>query len=97
MTTTTIVNEQVNTLVVQTSNETGHIVTENNNTVIVENQTNYAIVAGAIGPSSNSIGSLLDVDLTSLADGSILVYDTSIYKWSATTLLNKQVVESGQY
>ena len=97
MTTTTIVNEQVNTLVIQTSNETGYVITENNNTVIVENQSNYAIVAGVIGPSSNSISTMMDVDLTNLNDGSILVYDTNDYKWKSTILLNKQIVESGQY
>lgn len=97
MTTTTIVSDQVNTLVVQTNEETGYIITENNNTVIVENENNYAIVAGVIGPSSSSIGSMMDVDLTNLSDGSILVYDNNIYKWSATRLLNKQIVESGQY
>lgn len=97
MTTTTIVSEQVNTLVIQNSNETGYVVTENNNTVIVDNQSTYTIVAGVIGASPNTIGSMMDVDLTNLADGSALIYDSNVYKWKSTTLLDKQIIESGQY
>lgn len=97
MTTTTIVSEQVNTLVIQSSNETGYVVTENNNTVIVDNQSTYTIVAGTIGPSSNSIGTMMDVDLTNLVDGSTLIYDNNTYKWTSTTLLDKQIIESGHY
>jgi len=38
-----------------------------------------------------------DVDLTNLNDGSLLIYSTQTSKWTAGVLLNKQIIESGQY
>lgn len=40
---------------------------------------------------------LKDIDVTNLADGSVLVYSVTSEKWEATTLLEKQTVEGGQY
>lgn len=97
MSTTTIVAEQTNTIVIENVNETRSIVTEANNTVIFQNDVTYAIVAGIIGPSSNSIGVMEDVDLSNLADGGLLIYNVSTSKWTAGNLLEKQIIESGQY
>ena len=97
MSTSTIVNEQINTVVIENSLDTNTIVTEANNTVIVQNEVNYAIVAGVIGPTSNSISTMEDVDLTNLADGGLLIYSTSTSKWIAGNLLEKQIIDSGQY
>jgi hypothetical protein len=40
---------------------------------------------------SNTIGSLIDVDMTNATDGSILVYDSSIKRWIATSSLIPEV------
>lgn len=46
---------------------------------------------------ANEVSKLRDVDLTNLQDGSLLIYSSSSSKWEASTLLEKQVVEGGQY
>lgn len=96
-TTSTVTLEQSKTLVINSGSEVQTIATEANNTVVVQNQSSFAIVAGAIGPRANSIGVMEDVDLTNLADGGLLIYDDSIKRWVAGNLLQKQVIESGQY
>lgn len=95
MTTSTIVLDQVNTLVIESGGPLEAIITENNNTVVVQNDSTYAIVAGTLGP--NSVATMDDVDLTNLNDGSLLIYSTQTSKWTAGVLLNKQIIESGQY
>jgi hypothetical protein len=96
-TTSTVTLEQSKTLVINSGGEVQTIATEANNTVVIQNQSSFAIVAGAIGPRANSIGVMEDVDLTNLADGGLLIYDDSIKRWVAGNLLQKQVIESGQY
>lgn len=95
MTTSTIILDQVNTLVIESGGPLDAIITEANNTVVVQSESTYAIVAGTIGP--NSVPALEDVDLTNLGDGSLLIYSTATSKWTAGNLLEKQVIESGQY
>lgn len=96
-TTSTVTLEQSKTLVINSGGEVQTIATEANNTVVIQNQSSFAIVAGAIGPRANSIGVMEDVDLTNLADGGLLIYDDNIKRWVAGNLLQKQVIESGQY
>lgn len=51
-----------------------------------------------LGYASSQVGSLgdiLDVDLSSLTDGSLLVYDANINKWVATKNLEKQNLNGG--
>lgn len=96
-TTSTVTLEQANTVVINSGGQVQTIATEANNTVVIQNQSSFAIVAGAIGPRANSIGVMEDVDLTYLADGGLLIYNSSISKWVAGNLLQKQIVESGQY
>ena len=58
------------------------------------------IISGMIGPASSAVvtfASLGDIDLTQLAPGSTLVYNSATQKWTATKLLDQQIVESGQY
>lgn len=95
MTTSTVVLDSVNTLVVESGGPLEAIVTEANNTVVIQSESTYAIVAGTLGP--NSIATMDDVDLTNLSDGSLLIYSTQTSKWTAGNLLEKQIIESGQY
>jgi hypothetical protein len=74
------------------------IVTEKNNTVVINTQMPKTIVTGIIGPPGKStINALEDVDVTSLNAGSILVYNAQTQKWISTTLMNQQIIDSGQY
>jgi hypothetical protein len=47
--------------------------------------------------SNRTVESLEDVNLNNLTNGSILVYQTSTSKWTATTLLNQQTMEAGEF
>jgi hypothetical protein len=38
-----------------------------------------------------------DVDITELTNGSVLVYKTDINKWKASTTLDQQNVDAGEY
>jgi len=38
-----------------------------------------------------------DVDITDLDDGSLLIYKTNINKWKASTTLDQQDVDAGEY
>lgn len=40
---------------------------------------------------------LLDVDLSDLEDGSVLVYKQNTAKWTSTRLLEQQYIEAGQF
>lgn len=43
------------------------------------------------------LGDLIDVDITALEDGCVLVYNSITSKWVATRVLEKQFVNAGQF
>jgi hypothetical protein len=49
--------------------------------------------SGQLSPISANI----EVDATARTDGSVLVYKTATSKWTATTTLNAQNLEGGNY
>lgn len=59
------------------------------------------VTVGIQGPSGATgnvaIGNATDVELSEMRDGSVLVYSTENSKWTATTKLEKQVLEGGQF
>lgn len=74
------------------------IVTDSNNTVVVDRQQSNVVLSGMIGPIGvTALSGLTDIDLAQLAAGSVLVYNTGTQKWTATNLLDQQIVESGQF
>lgn len=74
------------------------IVTDKHNTVVVRTELSKVVLTGIMGPPGKStIEGLEDVDTSTLSAGSILVYNPQTEKWTSTTLLNQQVVDSGQY
>jgi hypothetical protein len=74
------------------------IVTDSNNTVVINTQQPNVIVSGMIGPTGvTTFAGLTDIDLGQLAAGSVLVYNTGTQKWTATNMLDQQIVESGQF
>jgi hypothetical protein len=82
------------------------IVTEVNNTVVLvrkepavvssQSQTKI-VVGGMIGPHVTTLKGLSDLDITNLTGGSLLVYNAGTEKWVATTMLDQQVVDAGQF
>jgi hypothetical protein len=52
-------------------------------------------IQGPPGPSS--ITQAGDVDSTNLTDGSVLVYTSATSKWRATTTLEQQNLEGGEF
>lgn len=54
--------------------------------------------AGPIGPTgTNAISLATDVDVSVLVAGSVLVYQTSINKWVASTDLTQQNLDAGEF
>lgn len=84
--------------VVSGNNTSVVIVTDKNNTVVVDNKQPRVIVSGMIGPMGvTTLAGLMDIDLNQLAAGSVLVYNSGTQKWTATNMLDQQIVESGQF
>jgi len=59
------------------------------------------VISAAQGPQgvdgARMLSELVDIDLVDLKSGSMLVYDTDARQWVATTLLNQQIIDSGQF
>lgn len=68
-------------------------------TVAVNPQGTTEVVAvGVQGPSGpNYINTAGDVDISTLENGSVLVYKSSSLKWTATRSLEEQSLEGGHY
>ena len=47
--------------------------------------------------AGNSIGTASDVDISTLQNGRLLVYNSSSSKWTSTTELAKQNINGGTY
>jgi len=47
--------------------------------------------------TTRTIGQLDDVDVTNVQDGSVLVYNTNGSKWQATRILEKQIINGGNF
>ena len=54
-------------------------------------------VTASTASSNRTVESLEDVNLNNLTNGSILVYQNNTSKWTATTLLNQQTMEAGEF
>jgi frataxin-like iron-binding protein CyaY len=55
---------------------------------VLVNQSNLLI---------NKLSDLSDVDLSQKTDGSVLVYDQNNEKWAATKILEKQIINGGNF
>jgi hypothetical protein len=85
------------TVVVQ-SNDTAVVQAQTINQVVTEEKGTTLIVTGMMGPPTvNTITNSGDIDITNLQSGSLLVYNTLTNKWVATTLLDQQTIEAGQF
>jgi len=87
--TETITTEQSNTVVTSSSQP---------QTIVTQTTAVQTIVTGMMAPTSAvDIGQLRDIDVTELSAGAILVYNAQTEKWTATKLLDQQIVEAGQF
>lgn len=62
--------------------------------------TSQVVTAGIQGPAGSryyTVAEAQDVDVTSLSEGSLLVYKASTAKWTAQKSLEHQDLEGGQY
>ncbi len=69
---------------------------------VVEDPTGSGSESGSLVVSSstippNSIENMADVDLTGLTDGALLIYRNNTARWTASTLLDKQSMEGGEF
>lgn len=63
--------------------------------VVVETPSTSHVITGGLLPPSSSISSSVDVDLTNLTNGAVLVYQENTAKWQATKTLENQVMNGG--
>lgn len=71
-------------------------------TVVVSSDTAVTIVTGMIGPkgmdgTAGALSQIPDVDTSNAVEGSLLVYSVATGKWQASTNLNNQILEAGQF
>ena len=59
-------------------------------------QVNAVGIQG-ISAAATNLGDINDVDLTILANGSLLIYDTTSSKWKSSLFLEHQDITGGQY
>lgn len=62
-----------------------------------QGDSGVSIMASQTSISPNSIENMLDVDLQRLTDGAVLVYKNNTTKWTATTTLDSQNMEGGEF
>lgn len=62
-----------------------------------ETDSGVSIVAAQSSIAPNSIENMYDVDLQRLTDGAVLVYKNNTAKWTATTTLDSQNMEGGEF
>lgn len=83
------------------------VVTEKNNTVVTSVNTpatitrepgGRVVVTGIMGPpGASAISQLGDINLTTLLNGSVLVYNSGTQKWTSTTTLEDQYMNGGAF
>lgn len=86
---------------------TQSVVTEKHNTVVTSVNTpatitrepgGRVVVTGIMGPpGSSTIAGLMDTNLTTLVNGSVLVYSSATQKWTSTTTLEDQYMNGGAF
>lgn len=78
------------------------VVVSSTEVVVIETDTSNTVTTGTLlgagtGEGISSISQAIDVDITQLTSGSILVYNALNAQWKATRLLQEQTIECGQF
>jgi len=60
-------------------------------------QSGATVTAASTSIAPNTIENMLDVDLQTLTDGALLIYKNNTSKWTASTMLDKQNMEGGEF
>lgn len=68
-----------------------------NNTNVVFVRDKPRVVVNQTGLLGRKIGDLIDVDTSAKVDGSLLIYDEVREKFVASTLLEKQTLNGGNF
>jgi hypothetical protein len=86
--TETVVVEKANTVVQEQKPQT----------VVTQTTSIQTIVTGLMGPPGiTALSNATDIDKTQLTDGAVLVYAANTATWRATTKLDNQILEAGQF
>jgi hypothetical protein len=62
-----------------------------------ETQSGSTVAVSQTSVPPNTIENMLDVDLQSLTNGSILIYKNNTAKWTASVNLDAQNMEGGEF
>lgn len=80
------------------------ITTSSTNVVSISTVVYEPIISAAQGPQgiqgisgSNDLVGLTDVSTQGVVDGALLIYNAQSAFWEASTILDKQALECGQY
>lgn len=78
------------------------VIVSSTEVVVIETDTSNTVTTGTLlgagtGEGVSSISQAIDVDITQLTSGSILVYNALNAQWKATRLLQEQTIECGQF
>lgn len=85
-------------VVVTQSGDTSVVQEQIVNRVVTDDKPARIITSGMMPPAIiSSINNSVDVDMSGLQDGGVLVYNTATNKWTATNLFDKQIFEAGQF
>jgi len=96
VTTSTEQNVAVSTEVVES------LIVSETETIIHTTSESITVVTGLMGPKGRdgtltTLSAMSDVDVSSIRDGSLLIYSTNVNKWQAGNTLNNQIMEAGQF
>lgn len=76
------------------------VTTSNTFGVKLSSAKKTAVTVGIQGPAGIStgfsLGDITDIDVSTLEDGFVLVYDAVQQKWIAQRVLNKQQIDAGE-
>jgi len=65
------------------------------NVTVPQQQSIQVTSIGSVG--FTKMENIIDLDLSGKSDGSVILYNQSTDKWITTTLLNKQIIEAGEF
>jgi len=84
-----------NTVVATTTNNYA-VISQNTTPVVVDGKKPVVVLSGQLGPPGEStLSALRDVDVSTLAPNSLLLYDTVSQKWKAEKKLEDHLVNAG--
>lgn len=91
----------MDSLVISSQEQTVVVGDASGSVVVGSTDNSFVVVTGIMGPPGQdgiqNLSQAQDLDLTELADGSLLVYNSTSSRWKATDKLEGQTLEGGQF